>query len=91
MTKRRMSLPIATLLAVAANVNQVAFALAAFLAVSTVPVLLPWTLGFAFGALLYLVMVELLPNSYREAGRTSIALVTIVAMGIVVLLHDGAR
>ncbi len=91
MTRRGTSLTLATLLAVAANVNQVVFALAAFLLVSAVPVLLPWTLGFAFGALLYLVMVELLPDSYRDAGRTSIALVTIVAMGIVVLLHDGGR
>jgi ZIP family zinc transporter len=39
------------------------------------------------GALLYLVMAELLPHCYRQAGHTSIALVTILAMGIVVLLE----
>jgi zinc transporter ZupT len=45
-------------------------------------------LGFAAGALVYLVMAELLPECYRQAGPTSIALVTIVAMGIVVLLSS---
>ena len=39
------------------------------------------------GALLYLIMAELLPHCYRQAGHTSIALVTILAMGIVVLLE----
>jgi zinc transporter ZupT len=38
------------------------------------------------GAFLYLVLVELLPESYRQAGHTSIALVTLMAMGMVVLL-----
>src|SRR5262245_4966337 len=79
-----------TLLAVAANLNQVLFAVIAFVAVEAAPALLPWTLGFAVGALLHLVMAELLPESYRDAGRTSIALVTIVAVAILVLLHDGA-
>jgi len=80
----------ATLLAVAANVNQILFAVAAFMAVQAVPALLPWTLGFAVGALIHLVFAELLPQSYREAGRTSIALVTIAALAILVLVHDGA-
>ena len=34
-------------------------------------------------------MVELLPESYAQAGHTSIALVTLVAMGIVVALGSG--
>ena len=54
------------------------------------PVVLPWALGFAVGALTYLVLVELLPESYRQAGHTSIALVALVAMGIVVLLRGPA-
>ena len=48
--------------------------------------MLPWALGFAAGSLVYLVMAELLPQCYRQTGHTSIALVTIVAMGIVILL-----
>jgi zinc transporter ZupT len=52
---------------------------------------LPWALGFAVGGLIYLVMAELLPECYRQAGRRTIALVTIVAMGIVVLLGGLGR
>ena len=89
-TNRGLRLRNAALLAVAANVNQVLLAVVTFALVSAAPSLLPWALGFAVGALLYLTMVELLPESYREAGHTSIALVTIVAMGMVVLLHGRA-
>ncbi len=73
-------------LSVAANVNQVLLAIVTFAIVSAAPSVLPWALGFAAGALIYLVMAELLPECYRQAGRISIALVTVVAMGIVVLL-----
>jgi ZIP family zinc transporter len=83
-------LGMSTLLAVVANVNQIVFGIAAFAAVQAAPALLPWLLGFSVGALLHLVFAELLPASYQAAGRTSIALVTIVAVAIVVLLHDGA-
>jgi zinc transporter ZupT len=75
---------------VVANVNQIVFGVIAFAAVHGAPALLPWLLGVAVGALLHLVMAELLPASYQGAGRTSIALVTIVAVAILVLLHDGA-
>jgi len=87
---RGLRLRNAALLAVAANVNQILLAVVTFALVSAAPSLLPWALGFAVGALLYLVLVELLPESYREAGHTSIALVTVVAMGMVVLLRDRA-
>lgn len=73
-------------LAMATNLNQVLLAVATFAVVGAVPGLLPWALGFAVGSLIYLVLAELLPESYREAGHTSIALVTLVAMGIVVAL-----
>lgn len=79
----------ATVLVVAANLNQVLLAVVTFSLIAALPVLLPWTLGFAVGALFYLVFVELLPESYRQAGHTSIALVTLVAMGIVVALSGG--
>jgi len=58
--------------------------------VQAAPGTLPWALGFAMGALVQLVMSELLPESYRQAGPRSIALVTVVAMGIVVLLQSVA-
>lgn len=73
-------------LSVVSDVSQVMMAVVTFALVAAAPSLLPWALGFAFGSLIYLTMAELLPESYREAGHTTIALVTIVAMGIVVLL-----
>jgi zinc transporter ZupT len=84
--RRGVALPSAAALAVATNVNQVLLAVVTFAVVSAAPALLPWAAGFAVGALIYLVMMELLPESYRQAGHTSIALVTVIAMGIVVLL-----
>lgn len=86
LTQRRVPLLQSAALSVAVNVNQVLLAVLAFAVVTLWPVLLPWATGFAVGSLLYLTLVELLPESYHQAGHTSIALVTLVAMGVVVLL-----
>jgi zinc transporter ZupT len=80
----------AAALAVAVNANQVLTAVVTFAVVRALPVLFPWAVGFAVGALIYLVLAELLPESYRQAGHTGIALVTLVAMGIVVALGGTA-
>jgi zinc transporter ZupT len=87
LTTRGLRLGGAAVLAVAANALQVLLAVVTFAVAMAAPAVLPWALGFAVGALIYLVMLELLPESYREAGHTSIAVVTVVAMGIVVLLR----
>jgi zinc transporter ZupT len=87
LTRRGRRLPAAAALAVAADATQVLLAVAAFALASAAPAALPWVQGFAVGALTNLVLIELLPESYREAGHTSIALVASVAMGIVVLLR----
>jgi zinc transporter ZupT len=71
---------------VLSNAGQPVLAVTAWLLIAAVPSTLPWALGFAVGALLNLVLTELLPASYREAGSTSIALVASVALGLVVLL-----
>jgi len=74
-------------LAMATNFSQVLLSVAVFAVVAAAPGALPGALGFAVGALIYLVFVELMPESYREAGPTTIAIVTTVVMGVVVLLH----
>lgn len=84
---RGVSLPRAAALAVVANLGQVILAVASFTVVVAVPAALPWALGFAAGALVYLVMVDLLPESYAGAGPTSIALAVILAMWAFSLLH----
>lgn len=83
---RGLSLPRAVGAATATRVSQVLLAVTTFAVASAAPVLLPWALGAAVGALLYLIMAELLPHCYRQAGHTSIALVALLAMGMVVLL-----
>lgn len=73
----------ATLLAIVGNSPIVPLAVSTFAVVDAAPVALPWALGFASGALIYLVTVDLLPESYRQAGATSIAMITLLAMGLV--------
>ncbi|MDT8341517.1 MAG: ZIP family metal transporter [Longimicrobiales bacterium] len=77
-------------LVVATNVNQVLVAVVIFTVAGALPALFPWALGFAAGALVYLLLAELLPESYEQSGHTSIALVALLAMGMVVAL-GGAR
>ena len=74
-------------LAVISNLGLVLMAVTTFAVVREVPAALPWTLGFAAGALIYLVMTDLLPDSYREAGATSIAMAVILALWTFGLLH----
>lgn len=73
-------------LAVMTNVPQVLLAVVAFAVGRSAAGALPGLLGFAVGGLIYLVMAEPLPQTYRQAGHTTIALVALIAMGIVVLL-----
>jgi ZIP family zinc transporter len=88
---RGMRLGEAAGLAVAANVGQVLLALVTHGLVVAAPAMLPAAGGFAIGSLIYLVLVELLPESYRQAGATTIAVVTTVAMGALVLLSEAAK
>lgn len=73
-------------LVVATNANQVLVSVVVFTVAGALPALLPWALGFAAGALVYLLLVELLPESYQQSGHTSIALVALLAMAMVVAL-----
>ncbi|HEX9582789.1 MAG TPA: ZIP family metal transporter [Gemmatimonadales bacterium] len=86
LTSRGASVPRAAGLAVTTRVGQVLFAVFAYAVLSAAPATLPWALGFAVGALVYLVIAELLPECYHQTGNTSVAVVTIIAMGMVVLL-----
>lgn len=88
---RGMRLGEAAGLAVAANVSQILLALVTHGLVAAAPGMLAAALGFAIGALTYLALVELLPESYREAGATTIAIVTTVAMGALILMSAWVR
>jgi zinc transporter ZupT len=69
----------------------VAFALATAALVAAAPGAMPWALGAGFGALLFLLFAELLPDSYRVVGRTGIAVAVTLAAGMVALLGGDAR
>ncbi|MEE9274599.1 MAG: ZIP family metal transporter [bacterium] len=83
---RRMPLGASAVLCVVTNAPQVLLAVAAFAVVRAAGGLLPWALGFSAGALVYLVLTELLPDSYRRAGRTCIAALVSLSAGLLVLL-----
>lgn len=91
LARKGLGLPRAALVSVAVNVNQVLLAVVSFGLLSLFPAVLPLIAGFAVGALMYRTLVELLPESYHQAGETSIAMVTLLAMGVVVLLSGVAR
>jgi len=82
---RGLGLLRATVVVIAANLSQIVLAVAVYAITLVAPATIAWVTGFAAGALVHLVMAELLPDSYRYAGKTSIAVVTAVAMGVVVL------
>ncbi len=84
---RGVGLPHAGTLAVVATVGQVLLAVVVLAVVTSAPGLLQVTLGFAVGTLVYLVMVELLPEAYQQAGYVSIALLTSLAMGVIAFLE----
>ena len=75
--------------AVIARSSQPLFAVSVMELVGVASALLPWCIGAAFGAMLYLIVAELLPQSYREVGRTGIAVVVSLAAGMVALMGVG--
>lgn len=75
----------AAALSVFTNHPQVVFSVAAYAVCTYVPPLTAPLLGLSFGALVYLCFAELLPDSYRSIGRSSIALVVTIAAGLVAL------
>lgn len=74
-------------LVVASNLSQILLAVAIFAVIEAAPRVLPWASGFAMGGMVNLVFVELLPESYAQAGRTSIALVGALALATVLLVQ----
>lgn len=71
---------------VASNVPQVIFALLTFTLLRSVPGLIDAGVGFSVAALVYLSLVDLLPQAYEQAGEESIAIVTAIAMSTVPFL-----
>lgn len=66
------------------SLPQPLMAVPAFLFVETVRPALPYGIGFAAGAMVFMVLVELLPEAYEEAPRPAVALlVSLTLVGMV--------
>lgn len=78
-------------LAIVTKTTQPLFALATFALAPVLDQLLAGALGFAAGCLLFLVLTELLPSSYRRASTVAIASLVTLSAAAVVLLEDMFR
>jgi ZIP family zinc transporter len=68
------------------SLPQPLLAVPAFLFVDAVRPALPYGLGFAAGAMIYMVLVELLPEAYEDARRPAVGLlVSSTLVGMIVL------
>ncbi|MHC4102194.1 MAG: ZIP family metal transporter [Planctomycetota bacterium] len=77
----------AAALGVMTNVSQILLAVVCYTVLMAQPGVLTPMLGFAVGAMIYLTVVELLPEAYLEAHQTAIAVTASVAMSVVALLE----
>lgn len=66
------------------SLPQPLMAVPAFLFVETFRVVLPYGLGFAAGAMVYMVLVELLPEAFHQGRRSAVAtMASVAAIGMV--------
>ena len=61
-------------------------AVAAYLAVERIEGLLPFSFGFAAGAMLSLVLVDLVPAAFARGGRAAAAAGTLLGAALMILL-----
>jgi zinc transporter ZupT len=73
---------------IVSSLPQPLLAVPAFLIVETVSGLLPYGIGFAAGAMVFMVLVELLPEAFEAGRRSIIALLVSVAMVAMVLFQQ---
>lgn len=72
---------------IASSLPQPIMAVPAYLFVDLFRPALPWGLGFAAGAMLYMVLVEILPEAFGQGRRSEVALLTTSAIIAMVLFQ----
>jgi zinc transporter ZupT len=72
---------------VVSSLPQPVLAIPAFLFVEAVRPALPYSIGFAAGAMIFMVFMELLPEAFEEAPRAGIGLVTSTTLILMVLFQ----
>jgi len=70
------------------SLPQPVMAVPAFLFVSAFTQLLPYGIGFAAGAMVFMVLVELLPEAYEQAPQATIGLVASISLVLMVLFQS---
>ncbi len=70
------------------SLPQPLMAVPAYLLVETVRPALPYGIGFAAGAMVFMVLVELLPEAYDQARRASVALTVCLTLVAMVMLQQ---
>lgn len=81
---RGVSLPRCAGWSVVSSLPQPLMAVPAFLFVEAFRPALPWGLGFAAGAMIYMVLVELLPEAFHQARRPAVA--TLATLSIIAMV-----
>jgi zinc transporter ZupT len=81
---RGISVPMCAVWSIISSLPQPVMAVPAFLFVEAVRPALPYGLGFAAGAMVFMVLVELLPEAYGQARRPAVA--TIASIAIVAMM-----
>lgn len=81
---RGASIATCALWSIVSSLPQPVMAVPAFLFVEAFRAVLPWGLGFAAGAMVFMVLVELLPEAYERARAPKVALlVSLTLVGMV--------
>lgn len=84
---RGVSVPACAAWSVFSSLPQPLMAVPAFLFVEAVRPALPWGLGFAAGAMVFMVLVELLPEAYGMARRPSVGVLASISVIVMVLFQ----
>ena len=85
---RGVSLMECALWSVVSSLPQPLMAVPAFLLVEAFAPALPYGIGFAAGAMVFMVLVELLPEAYEQARRPNVALLVSVTMLTMMLFQQ---